>query len=433
VIPGVRRRLLALAAIAGGIALAWSPVVKVYSTGQAGLPPTSVIHSAAVAVLAASAATGVLWGLIVALRSAAAHRGGELAAAARRAATIAAVAAVALPVAGGLIRISSIEHTVSTQWHAFVDLKPASASGASTRLFTGAGNRYDYWRIAWNVFLHHPLAGVGAGNYVQYYFVQRSTTEAIQNPHSIELQTLSELGVIGAAALLLIVAGVVVAVARMRPAARGPGTARTLMVAAVGVVVVWLVDSSGDWMPLLPGVTAVALAAVAVLSRTYGPEPAPRRAFAPTSAGVRLPALAGAAAVGVVLAIAGASLLRAGLTQLYLDGAHSKLAAHPASAITDARRALRLDAANLDAYYVEAAGLARFDRAAASRAILLDAAREDPGEYVTWVLLGDLEVRAGDLRAARTYYRRARALDPNDPAVASLAADPASALNRTTG
>lgn len=434
VIPGVRHRLLALAAIAAGIALASGPVLRVYAVGQAGLLPPSVAHSAVGAILGASAATGVLWGLIVATGEAFARRGGRVEVTARRTATLAAVAVVALPSAAALIRISSIERVVRTQWQAFVHLSaPASASAASTRLFSGAGNRYDYWRVAWNVFLHHPLAGVGAGNYTAYYYLERRTTEAIQNPHSIELQTLSELGLIGAALLFLLLLGIAVAIARLRPVARTTAAGRTTMVAAVGVIVVWLVESSGDWMPLLPGVTAIALAAVAALIVGSARDLPPHRGSNPRWAGRRLAVPVAAVSAGIVLVIAGASLARAGITQLYVNDARSALAAHPASAIADARRALRFDAADLNAYYLEAAGLARFDRAGAARATLLEAARQDPAEYVTWILLGDLEVRAGNLRTARIYYRRAEALDPNDPAVSQLVADPASALGATAG
>ncbi|HUZ84800.1 MAG TPA: tetratricopeptide repeat protein [Gaiellales bacterium] len=205
------------------------------------------------------------------------------------------------------------------------------------------------------------------------------------------------------------------------------------MVAAVGVVVVWFVESSGDWMPLLPGVTAIGLAAVAALSVGSDRGLTQHRASKPRRTARRLPAPVAVGSAGVVLVIAGASLARAGITQLYVNDARSALAAQPASAIADARRALRFDAADLDAYYLEAAGLARFDRAGAARAILLDAARQDPAAYVTWILLGDLETRAGNLRAARTYYRRAEALDPNDPAVSQLVANPASALGATAG
>ena len=335
--------------------------------------------------------------------------------------------------AAAVVRLSSIERTARTQWHVFVHLaESTSAVSAGSRLFTGAGNRYDYWRIAWHVFLAHPLAGVGAGNYTDAYFRQRRTTEAIQNPHSIELQTLSELGVVGAALLALLVAGVAMGTARLRRMAQRSADARTTMVAATGVFVVWLVDTSGDWMHLLPGVTAVAFAAIAVLCRSGGFEHAESALPASRATRGRLPKPMGAAAVALVLAIAGASLLRAWLTQLYLDSARSELAAQPAAAITDAGRALRLDSANLDAYYLKAAGLARFDRAAAARTTLLAAVRQDPADYVTWVLLGDLEVRAGDLRAAKAYYAHAHTLDPNDPAIGTLVADPTTALGNAT-
>jgi predicted Zn-dependent protease len=133
--------------------------------------------------------------------------------------------------------------------------------------------------------------------------------------------------------------------------------------------------------------------------------------------------------VAFVLVVSGACLLRAGLVRVYLHEARAALSSHPANAITDAGRALRLDGGNLDAYYVKAAGQARLNKAAASRATLLSAAREDPENFVTWTLLGDLEVRLHDFGAASAFYGRAHALDPNDPTIAALAAHPENALS----
>jgi hypothetical protein len=203
------------------------------------------------------------------------------------------------------------------------------------------------------------------------------------------------------------------------------------MVAATGVTTIWLIDTSGDWMHLLPGVTAIAITAAAVLCRDWGGQLQridPVTGVEPQSEG-RLRTLAGTAGLAFVLAVGGASLLRAGLTQLYLDDARAELSPRPSEAIQDASRALRLDAANLDAYYVKAAALARFDRAQASEQTLLSAARQDPGNFVTWTLLGDLEVRRYDFAGAKRFYSRAYALDPQDSALAALSADPASALS----
>jgi predicted Zn-dependent protease len=96
----------------------------------------------------------------------------------------------------------------------------------------------------------------------------------------------------------------------------------------------------------------------------------------------------------------------------------------PAGAIHDAQRSLSLDPADLDAYYVKAAGQARFDDATAARNTLLAAAQEDPGNFITWTLLGDLEVRVGNAGAARGYYRRALSLDPREPTLRQLVAEP---------
>jgi UDP-GlcNAc:undecaprenyl-phosphate GlcNAc-1-phosphate transferase len=437
VIPGRARRVLALAVVAAGVAAAAAAVVKVYSVGQAGVVPTSVTHRAAVAILLSAVVAGIAWAAVVALGRAIENRGHERAATLHRVATGIAILVLAVPVATAVVRSATIERTVREQWTAFVHLSDAGSSSpgaAQTRLFSGAGNRYDYWRIAWHAFTAHPLTGVGAGNYAEYYYRDRQTTEAIENPHSLELQTLSELGLIGALLLVLALAGVALGVMRMRRVARTSLAVRATMVAALGSATVWLGDTSGDWMHLLPGVSAIAVLSVAVICQGGAPDPAipdPVGLHADTGPGSRgsITTLIGAGGVAFVLVIAGACLLRAALVRVYLDDARAELSSQPAKAITDAGRALRLDSGNLDAYYVKAAGQARLDEAAASRATLLSAAREDPQDFVTWTLLGDLEVRLRDFGAAGAFYGRAHALDPNDPAIAALAAHPENALS----
>ena len=83
------------------------------------------------------------------------------------------------------------------EYRSFTELGARAAS--TSRFTTGAGNRYDYWRVALDQFRDDPLRGVGAGNYDRTYFAERRTTEDIRQPHSIELQALGELGVVGGA------------------------------------------------------------------------------------------------------------------------------------------------------------------------------------------------------------------------------------------
>jgi UDP-GlcNAc:undecaprenyl-phosphate GlcNAc-1-phosphate transferase len=431
VVPGRRRRVLALAVIAAGLAAAAGPILHIYSaTGTKTLADADV-HEAAIATLLSSGLTGFVWAIVVAATNFTGRREARRVLVARIATGVT-VIVLAIPLVALAVGHSAVERTVRTQWHEFVHRSnEGPASSTQSRLLSGTGNRYDYWRVAWDAFLAHPVGGVGAGNFPAAYFKGRHTQESVQNPHSLVFQTLSEVGAVGLALLVLLVGGVVLGARRLREAARHSSAARTTLVAAGGAAIVWFVDSNGDWMQLLPGVTAIALAAVAVLCTQGDVYDSTDRRLSGKSIG-RVPALAGIAALAFVLAVAGAGLARAGLTRIYLNTARGELAARPAAAIRDAGRVLRLDRANLDAYYVKAAGQASFNDSAAARATLLAAAREDPSDFVTWALLGDLEIRLRNFVEAKSFYQRAHALDPRDPGLAKLAADPASALGSSS-
>ncbi|MCA1587132.1 MAG: O-antigen ligase family protein [Chloroflexi bacterium] len=283
-------------------------------------------------------------------------------------------------------------------------------------------------RIAIDAWRAHPIAGVGAGGYDKPYFARRRTSEDIRQPHSLPLQILAELGIVGglvfAAALVLIAAG---AWRRVRDGGRAP-----VVVAGLGVVIAWLVHASVDWMHLLPGLTGVALLGAAVLlapaART-GAQPGAAFALAPARprGGARL---APAILVGIAITVAALSLSRQSMSELYVERAQSALARHPEHALTEANRALRLDREAIAAYYAKAAALARFGAGNAARAVLLDATRREPQNFVTWALLGDLSVRQGDVRAAGAHYREAARLNPRDPSLAKLAADPRAGRHR---
>ena len=173
-IPGRRRRLLALAAIAVGTGFAAPSVLKVYSTaGASGSPASSTLHAAVLSILLAGVGTGVVWAGLVAAERLIGSRGATARVILSRLATAAAICVVILPAGVAVIKLGSIERTARDQWHAFVHLSDAgssSAAAAQTRLLSGAGNRYDYWRIAWHVFTAHPVAGVGAGGYTVAYY-----------------------------------------------------------------------------------------------------------------------------------------------------------------------------------------------------------------------------------------------------------------------
>jgi Tfp pilus assembly protein PilF len=444
-VPGRTRRIYGLLVVAAGVAAAAPELLRVYDHMVAETVPAGVGHAAGRSALLAALAVGAVWALLTWAWELLCSRGALISNIRRAAAWLLVVPVVlALAVAAGSAH--RIEHDVHNQWHAFTHLGGSSASGSSSssasqsRLLSGAGNRYDYWRIAWQVWREHPVLGVGAGNYPRSYYQQRSTTEDIEQPHSLELQALSELGVVGALLLAGFIAGVAWGVVRMRRAARRSPLTRSLMVGAVGVLVAWLVQTSVDWMHLLPGLTAIALIGAAVLLRSQ-----PTRAEAgvrwrstaadPGHLSVRRalasrPALAlGATAVVVMLVVAGASLSRQGLADLYRAQAQSELdGGHPATALTDANRSLDIDSDAVETYYVKAAALARFDQAVSAQAVLRQALEHEPNNFVTWTLLGDISLREHSMGAARRDYDRAHQLNPRDVTLRALTANPSTGL-----
>jgi cytochrome c-type biogenesis protein CcmH/NrfG len=445
--PGRTRRAYGLLVVAGGVALAAPALLRIYDRHATGAFPVEAGHAAGQAMLLGAAAAGVIWALLTTGWELARSRRAVTSRAGRTGSWLLVIPLVfALAVAVGSAH--RIERDISRQWHAFTHLAPPPASGSTasqtseSRLLSGVGNRYDYWRVAWRIWRAHPVLGVGAGNYLRSYDEDRATTEEVEQPHSIELQALSELGVVGALLLAVFLVGVAWGALRMRPEARRSPVTRSLMVGAVGAFVAWLVQTSVDWMHLLPGLTAIALVGAAVLLR---PRIAARKeagvrsrltATVPGHPGIgralasrRALVLATTSAVVATLAVAGASLSRQGLSELYRSRAQSELGdAHPETALTDANRSLNIDSDAVETYYVKAAALARVNQATEAETVLRQALAHEPNDFVTWVLLGDIAVREGRLRVARHEYEHARQLNPLNPTLTELSADPAAAL-----
>lgn len=435
VVPGRTRRVYGLLVVAGAVALTAPDLLRVYEHAAGGSVSVETGHVAGRATLLASAAASLTWGLLT--------LGWELVVSRRPWASRTRTAGswlLAIPILVALVVTAGsaqrIDRGVRDQWHAFTLLaEPGAVGGASSasqsRLVSGAGNRYDYWRIAWRVWHEHPMLGVGAGNYPRPYYQQRATTEDIEQPHSVELQVLSELGVVGVLLLAGFIGGICWGISRMRPAAVRSPLSRALMVGGVGAIGAWLAQASVDWMHLLPGLTAIAIAATAIAVRPRSPQTrgAVSRHSRFGAALASRPALAlGASAVLVTLVVAGASLSRQGLADIYRTRAQQELDAHPAAAITDANRSLNIDADAVETYYVKAAALARFDQAAAAQAVLRQALEHEPNNFVTWTLLGDIALRERRIGAAKRDYARAHELNPRNVTLRALVVHPSTGL-----
>lgn len=159
----------------------------------------------------------------------------------------------------------------------------ADLSESSSRLTFDAGsNRSEIWRVALDVSGDDPIFGQGGGGF-QYKFTQERNDagQLARDAHSVELEMLTELGVVG---LVLFLAGAGGAFAgAIRARKLGPSSAQ-LSCGALAAGAYWFTHTSIDWFWPYPAVTAAtfALFGAAVAPTLLMPEresrPAGRRA-----------------------------------------------------------------------------------------------------------------------------------------------------------
>jgi hypothetical protein len=369
----LRLRLLPAALLAAGLtAVAYQPLTAPFRT--------ETVHDvkragAAILVLAAA---GAVVGFVYAL----ADRRLELG---RRRVRLAGIATLALFLAGSAALVALFfVHTYhqgwfGDQWRAFKHAP--QSSDASSHLLQLGSYRYDIWRVALHEVGHHPVAGIGSRGFGPAYLQLRHSPDTPARAHSVELDALTELGVVGFVLLACALALPLAAVAgRMR--ARDPaGTA------AFAGCVYWLVHASGDWIWTVP---ACGLPFFLLLGA--GGSGGERREL------VRRPALLAAAATLVVTLVAFAPpWLSARLT------GRGQLA-----------WARRLDPLSVDPYIAEAA---RAGSARASAAVLEKAVRKEPRVVDLRYDLALAYLRAQEPGRARAELLEARRLDPREPRI----------------
>jgi hypothetical protein len=137
--------------------------------------------------------------------------------------------------------------------------------GAQHFTATSGTGRYQLWGEAVDAFESRPVWGIGAGNYELFWNVHAPFKVAILDAHSLYLETLAELGVVGFALLLAFVVAALIAgwrrAAGWRAAGRGDAVA-----AAMALLLASLVSAALDWTWEVPAVFGVAILAAALLT-----------------------------------------------------------------------------------------------------------------------------------------------------------------------
>jgi O-Antigen ligase len=337
-VPGRGRTVGAMALAGIGIAAAIEPLLDVYrGTGSLSSASTALLIATAVLALA-----GAGWALLDGREAVPGH--GFLAPEQRRRLGTALVVFFILAGVGGVAVFTAVKGNPITRasdaWNEFREggTEPKN-TGNQVRLGELGGTyRYNYWVVAWNQFLDHPVAGIGVDNFGRQYLIHGSSYQTPTYPHSIELRTLAETGLIGA---LLLFGGIgtacVAAARRMRRS--GVAGATTAAACLVGFAY-FVIHGSIDWLWEYPALGAPALALLG-LATTVGTVPEPAVATAASPDRVRRIAIGAIGAVAV-LAIA-ASMVFPWLSERQVDSARALASTDPTAALKKLDRAASLN------------------------------------------------------------------------------------------
>ena len=126
-------------------------------------------------------------------------------------------------------------------------------SGGADRLIATRSIRFAYWRVAVDAFAAEPVHGVGAAGWAVRWLQDQPSAPAVQDAHSLPLQTLAELGIVGAGLLIAFVSGVALAA---RDVLRWD---RALAAGPIAACVVYLAHSPLDWDWEMPALTLIAV------------------------------------------------------------------------------------------------------------------------------------------------------------------------------
>jgi O-antigen ligase len=315
--------------------------------------------------------------------------------------------------------------SVSHAWHTFTATRVTSNYDPGRLLSADSENRWVWWKEAAGAFSDRPLTGWGAGSFPVVHLLYRHNRLSVNQPHSVPLQFLSEIGLPG---LLFAAVGFAFLIAqavrgiRALPVGRG----RLVPAALLAGAVAYLVHSLYDWDWNFPALTLPALIFLGVLAAHR-----PRGVTASRSS---------ATARGVLLATATVCLCLLAISALLPSLAASKSSAAlvsasnaSADAVQDAQASAQL-ASSLDplsdnGLKLEATIALRRGSVAAAVRYLVAAVNRDPSDVEAWQQIAYLESVHGNFPAALRAVRRLLVLDPRGRETNVLVASVVAAAN----
>jgi hypothetical protein len=335
---------------------------------------------------------------VAALRAPAALR---CPAALRRPAGIAAAVLALVAIATAAAFAAGAPATLERQYHRFVEGSSIQNEGLTRRLTNPDNNgRIQQWRVALDAFAAEPLHGTGAGTYPLQWDRERPEIYQIEDAHSLYIEVLGELGIVG---LVLVVAVLLIVLVGFAARARGPD--RVVGGALLAAGVAWTLSAGVDWMWEMPVVSLWLFAAGGLALAAPADAPPARAVPAPARIVMALGCLA--------LALVPAQML---LSEGPLrESARAFARGDCATAIDRALRSTSALGVRPEPFIVLGYCDVRIGRPDLALRALTNAVRRDPDNWEAHYGLALVRAAAG--QDPRPRLRIAQRLNPLDPLV----------------
>ena len=173
--------------------------------------------------------------------------------------------ALAVVVAGVVVAVAAgAPGYVERQADRFANAPPLEDD--RSRLTSVSSNgRIGNWEVAWDAWKAEPLHGTGAGTFANEWNTHRGYLDQVLDAHSLYLEAMGELGLVGIALVLAVVLTLLAGLAW-----RLGGEDRPAYAAVLAVTLAWAVHAGVDWDWELTSATiwVFALAGIALARRT---------------------------------------------------------------------------------------------------------------------------------------------------------------------
>jgi O-antigen ligase len=286
--------------------------------------------------------------------------------------------------------------------HGWNEFKDSGGTGNSTsRLESVSSNgRVPYWEVAIDEFNAHPLIGGGSGSYEDWWAKNRGEKGGfVQDAHSLYVETLAELGIVGEGLLMAFLLPIFYF--SFRAYRRASRSVRTQMAAALAAMLAFAVGASYDWLWELP-VLPVSFLLLAATVLTAGSRTSPGGLNVRWRAGLVLSSLLAMIAIAVPLATA--TSLR--------ESQAAVQAKNLQSALTKADAAANLEPFAAGPHLQVALILEQEGRLTDAEAAAREAVSREPDEWRSWVVLSRLAAKRGQVASSIEAYERAKNLNP---------------------